>query len=140
MLGAWSLLWQPHLTFMSAPRLTLDPASCKRSAALDDDALLAECEMQCFVASGPGGQHRNKTETAVRLWHRPTGLQVTATERRSQLLNRAAAIERLRARLEQASHVERPRLPTKVSRGAKRRRLENKRRQSEKKRVRRGED
>jgi len=61
-----------------------------------DDRLLAECDVHTYRASGPGGQHRNKTDSAVRLAHRPTGVTVTATESRSQHENRARAIRRLR--------------------------------------------
>ncbi len=61
-----------------------------------DAPLLAQCRTEVYRASGPGGQHRNKTESAVRLTHRPTGVVVTATERRSQHENRARAISRLR--------------------------------------------
>lgn len=122
---------------MEAPP-KIDPSACARAAALDDVALLAECDVQSFVASGPGGQHRNKTETGVRIRHRPTGLQVTATERRSQLMNRLAALERLRARLTKAAFVQKTRRVTKIPRSAKRRRLESKRHQSDKKRGRSG--
>jgi len=61
-----------------------------------DEKLLAECTVETYRASGPGGQHRNKTDSAVRLTHRPTGVVVTATERRSQHENRCRAIARLR--------------------------------------------
>jgi len=63
---------------------------------LDDDALLAQCDVDHFRASGPGGQKRNKTDSAVRLRHRPTGLAGEAVEERSQHLNRARALRRLR--------------------------------------------
>jgi protein subunit release factor B len=115
------------------------PHDYARAAALSDDDLLAECDESFFVASGPGGQHRNKTETGVRLAHRPTALVVTATERRSQLQNRGAALERLRAVLVKKSYVEPPRIATRPSKGSKRRRLEGKRHTSAKKQSRRGD-
>jgi peptide chain release factor len=54
---------------------------------------------EVFRAGGPGGQHQNKTESAVRAVHMPTGLAVVAREGRSQHRNRAVAIERLAALL-----------------------------------------
>ncbi|MFZ5831731.1 MAG: peptide chain release factor family protein [Planctomycetota bacterium] len=65
-------------------------------AGLPVDALLAECDMRFTRRSGPGGQHRNKVETAVCLLHRPTGLRAEANERRSQRENRDEAVFRLR--------------------------------------------
>lgn len=63
---------------------------------LSDGELLAQCRVETYRASGPGGQKRNKTSSAVRLHHEPTGLTVTATESRSQHENRARALRRLR--------------------------------------------
>lgn len=115
-----------------------DPkAVAARSAKLSNEELLAECDLETYTAGGPGGQHRNKTESAVRLRHRPTGLLGAATERRSQLQNRDAALERLRAKLEAMSFVPKKRRKTKPSLGAKRRRLEAKKLQGAKKRDRR---
>jgi hypothetical protein len=62
----------------------------------DEATLLAECDVDTYRASGPGGQKRNKTESAVRLRHRPSGLSVIAEESRSQHENRARAVRRLR--------------------------------------------
>jgi protein subunit release factor A len=104
---------------------------------LDDDALLAECDVETFRAGGPGGQHQNKTESAVRLTHRPTGVTVTARDSRSQHRNRAIALERLRAELEERARPDTPRIPTQVPARQKRKRLRNKRRRSDKKRLRR---
>jgi hypothetical protein len=68
-------------------------------AALDDHSLLHDCDETRTRRSGPGGQHRNKVETAVILLHRPTGIAAEAAERRSQAENRSVAVKRLRLRL-----------------------------------------
>jgi hypothetical protein len=73
---------------------------------LSDEALLAECDVHTYRASGPGGQKRNKTESAVRLHHRPTGIRVVGTESRSQHENKARALRRLREAL--ALRIRRP--------------------------------
>jgi hypothetical protein len=68
-------------------------------AALPPDVLLADCDVERTRRGGPGGQHRNKVETAVVIKHRPTGVKGEASERRSQDLNRQAALQRLRVNL-----------------------------------------
>lgn len=115
-------------------------AAARRALAKTDEALAAECEETFFVGGGPGGQHRNKTETAVRLVHRPTGVTVTATERRSQAQNRGAALERLRGRLEALSVRPKPRRATRRTRGSNERRLAEKKRRGERKSWRSGAD
>lgn len=67
--------------------------------SLSDDQLLAQCEVDTYRASGPGGQKRNKTSSAVRLRHPPSGLIVIAEESRSQHENKAKALRRLRKAL-----------------------------------------
>jgi hypothetical protein len=62
---------------------------------LTESQLLAQCEVDTYRASGPGGQKRNKTSSAVRLRHTPTGLIVIAEESRSQHENKAKALSRL---------------------------------------------
>ena len=71
----------------------------QRWTALTDDQLLAQCEVDTYRASGPGGQKRNKTSSAVRLRHPASGLIVIAEESRSQHENKAKALKRLRQRL-----------------------------------------
>jgi hypothetical protein len=66
---------------------------------LSDAQLLAQCAVDTYRASGPGGQKRNKTSSAVRLRHAPTGLLVIAEESRSQHENRGRALRRLREAL-----------------------------------------
>jgi len=63
---------------------------------LTDSQLLAQCAVDTYRASGPGGQKRNKTSSAVRIRHPPSGLIVIAEESRSQHENRARALRRLR--------------------------------------------
>ncbi|NVJ04468.1 peptide chain release factor-like protein [Myxococcus sp. AM001] len=103
---------------------------------LDDESLLKACEVDYFIASGPGGQHRNTTASGVRLTHAPTELSVSATERRSQVQNKGVALERLREGLKVLTFVPKVRRATKPTAGSKRRRLEGKKRTSEKKALR----
>jgi hypothetical protein len=65
-------------------------------ACQDDDRLLADSDMKFLRRSGPGGQNRNKVETAVVLHHRPSGIVAEANERRSQSENKREALRRLR--------------------------------------------
>src|ERR1700712_4811328 len=71
------------------------PVSRSQWTPLTDEQLLAQCEVDTYRASGPGGQKRNKTSSAVRLRHPPTGLLVIAEESRSQHENKAKALTRL---------------------------------------------
>ena len=68
-------------------------------AGLDEPVLLRDCEVTFGRHSGPGGQHRNKVETAVQIVHTPTGVKASAGERRAQIENRRKAIRRLRENL-----------------------------------------
>jgi protein subunit release factor A len=105
--------------------------------ATDERSLHAATDVEVFTGGGPGGQHRNKTQNAVRLRHRPSGVVVTATERRSLEANKKAAFERLAARLERLNHVPRPRKKTKPKRGAVEARLRDKQQTARKKAERR---
>ena len=75
-------------------------------AAASPEQLWAECDVRRLRRSGPGGQHRNKVETAVSLHHLRTGVRAEASERRNQAQNRAEALFRLRVNL--ALEVRRP--------------------------------
>ena len=101
-----------------------------------DEELLRECEVDTFRSSGPGGQHVNKTESAVRLRHVPSGVVVTSQEERSQHRNKALCLEKLRAKVERLNYRPAKRVPTRVPRSVKNRTLEEKARRSKIKRLR----
>ncbi len=103
----------------------------------DAETLEREVEVSFYRAGGPGGQHRNKVETAVRLHHPPSGVTVTATEERSQLRNRQVAMERLIAALKRLNHRPRRRRPTRPTRASVRRRLDSKKQRGQTKKDRR---
>ena len=111
------------------------PRSSQPPYSLDRAALEREVVIQTFRAGGPGGQHRNVTDSAVRLVHLPSGVRVVSGDSRSQHRNRDTAFARLIARLRLLNRVPRPRVPTRASRQAVERRLaEKKHRQSVKRR------
>lgn len=116
--------------------------SIRHHIPADDDALLAECEVQTFRSTGPGGQGVNTTDSAVRLKHLPSGMVVVARRERSQLQNKHACLKRLRENLEaHNAAIDAPkRVPTRRSRAAKARQVEANRRRSKVKRSRRRVD
>lgn len=79
---------------MNRPPSVIDP--WPHPACLSDEELLKSCTLGRLRTGGPGGQHRNKVETAVLITHEPTGLKAFASERRSQIENKQVAIKRLR--------------------------------------------
>jgi hypothetical protein len=89
------------MTAVDDPAKSLLPSPQSRSAwlRLSDPQLLGQCEVDTYRASGPGGQKRNKTSSAVRLRHLPSGLIVIAEESRSQHENKLKALKRLRRAL-----------------------------------------
>jgi protein subunit release factor A len=89
-----------------------------------------------FRGSGPGGQHRNTSETGVRITHLPTGLVVTATESRSRHQNLQKAMARLEERLAARLRKRRTRIATRPSRSSIKKRLTKKRLQGDKKKQR----
>jgi ribosome-associated protein len=85
-----------------------------------DEDLLDECEVDTFRSGGKGGQHVNKTESAVRLRHEPTGLVVMCQEERSQYMNKQICLRKLREKVEKLNERPAIRRTTKVPRSAKR--------------------
>ena len=101
-----------------------------------DEELLRQCEVETFRSSGPGGQHVNKTESAVRLRHLPSGVVVTSQQERSQHRNKALCLLKLRQRIDRLNYRPAKRVPTRIPRSAKTRTLEEKARRSRIKRLR----
>ncbi len=101
--------------------------------------LIKQVVVETYRSSGPGGQRKNKVETAVRLRHLPSGITVVAAEHRSQAQNRKLAFERLRARLMKLNRPMRRRVPTSIPEGAVEKRMEEKKIHSMKKRLRQKE-
>jgi ribosome-associated protein len=125
--------------------LPIQPVNGPASAPVDpprillpesDADLLDECDVDTFRSSGPGGQNVNKTESAVRMRHLPSGIVVQSQEDRSQLINKQICLKKLRERVEAMNFRPKPRKATKVSKGAKRRHRVAKTQHSAKKQVR----
>jgi ribosome-associated protein len=104
--------------------------------ATDRATLEREVVVEVFRASGPGGQHVNKTESALRLTHPPSGVVVIAQDSPSQYRNRETAFRRLSERLEKLNVVPKKRVATKPTRAARERRLETKKQLARKKATR----
>ena len=101
-----------------------------------DEDLLKECNVDTFRAGGKGGQHLNKTESAVRMTHLPSGTVVTCQDERSQLQNKRKCLIQIREKLETLNYRPPKRIPTKKPRSAKVKILETKKKQSQKKQFR----
>ncbi len=96
----------------------------------------ADLKFEFYRGSGPGGQHRNVTESGVRIRHIPTGIVVQACENRSQARNREIALERLRQVLERRARRVKKRVATSIPRSQKEKRVDEKKRRSQTKRLR----
>jgi protein subunit release factor A len=103
---------------------------------MDFSDLKKHCRITTFRASGPGGQHRNVTDSAVRLQHLPTGIVVIGRRHRSQHRNMEDALHRLAQRIEDSKRVRKKRVPTRKSKAVRTRELESKKRRGEVKRLR----
>ena len=101
-----------------------------------DEDLLKECNVDTFRAGGKGGQHLNKTESAVRITHVLTGVVVTCQDERSQYQNKRKCLLQLRGKLVALNYRPPKRIPTRKPRSAKEKILETKRKQSQKKQLR----
>ena len=102
----------------------------------DPEVLKKQVVVETYRSRGPGGQRKNKTETAVRIKHLPSGITVIATEYRSQSQNRELAFKRLRERLQKMNRPQKRRVPTSVPSSVIRRIREEKKKLSAKKRQR----
>ena len=107
-----------------------------KHATSQDMLNLKDLRIDYYRGSGPGGQHRNTSETGVRIIHLPTGIVVTATESRSRHMNQQRAMARLEEKLVARMKKKAPRIKTRPGKAAIARRLDAKRRLGEKKRDR----
>ena len=101
-----------------------------------DEDLLKECNVDTFRAGGKGGQHLNKTESAVRITHLLTRIVVTCQDERSQYQNKRKCLIRLREKLKALNYQHPIRIPTRKPRSAKEKILETERKQSQEKQLR----
>ena len=98
--------------------------------------LLKECQVETFRASGKGGQHVNKTESAVRITHLLTGIMATCQDERSQLQNKRKCLNQLRIKLAALYVRPKKRIPTRRPKSAKEKILREKKIHSTKKKLR----
>lgn len=102
-----------------------------------DEALLADCKISAFRASGSGGQHVNVTDSAIRLLHIPTGIVVTSQKGRSQYQNKLDCLKKLRKIVAKLNYRPPQRVATRIPKSVKHENLEKKSQHSKKKQLRR---
>ncbi|HOX55074.1 MAG: peptide chain release factor-like protein [Candidatus Omnitrophica bacterium] len=100
------------------------------------DNLIKETKIFFYRSPGPGGQRKNKKETAVRVHHTPTGIETIATEFRSQIDNKKLALHRLKKKLLELTKKRKKRITTMVPQGIKEEIFKQKKIRSEKKQLR----
>jgi len=81
---------------------------------INEDTIRNEVRFETFTPGGPGGQHANRTSSAVRVVHLPTGISAVARDSRSQARNRELAFQRLLEKLRARHRPVKPRVPTKA--------------------------
>jgi ribosome-associated protein len=101
-----------------------------------DEKLLALCDVETYRASGKGGQHVNKTDSAVRLIYRPYRIAVTCQKERSQYLNKLHCLEKLREKVARLNYRAPKRIATRMSTSKKEEGLNKKNKHGEKKKLR----
>lgn len=101
-----------------------------------NDDLLKQCRVDTYRSSGKGGQHVNKTDSAVRLTHLETGIVSTCQDERSQFRNKEIALKRLRSKLNLLNYKPKKRRLTNPTRASKERRMQSKKINSQKKSLR----
>ena len=92
--------------------------------------LLEECEVTPYRSSGPGGQRKNKKETAVRVVHRPTGISRVGTESRSQSANKLLALSRVQEEILRRNRPKKKRKASRPTEASRMERLSEKRNRS----------
>jgi len=103
----------------------------------DRATLEREVRVDTYRAGGPGGQHRNVTDSAVRLTHLPSGIVVVTADSRSQHRNKEKAFERLTRRLQALNRIRPKRIPTRRTAAAQERRIAEKKKHQQTKDKRR---
>lgn len=95
-----------------------------------------DIKIEYFKSSGPGGQHKNKRFTAVKITHLGTGISAVATEQRSQAQNKKSALQRLQGKILKLTKKKKKRIPLKIPASVKEKILESKKRRSRIKQLR----
>ena len=101
-----------------------------------NEDLLKDCRVDTFRSSGKGGQHANKTDSAIRLTHLPSGIVVTCQDERSKHRNKEIAINRLRKKLERLNVKRKKRISTRPTFSSNEKRIQSKKIRSQKKELR----